>query len=480
MPFWAAQASAASPPSIESVSVSGITEHDATLEAQINPNGLETTYEFHLASPACQSEWPIVGPCFAISGFPLPSATIPAGFGDQTVRVDINSAGKTLRPGTWYEYAVTASDADGEVTGYNAGEGPGIGRNFAGGGGEQNFKTLSAGDGQPSIEGESASKVTEHDATLEAQINTYGLYTAYEFQIDTNGSYNYTKPNCPLGVCDSISVGEPLPAGLVEPKPEYIPAESGDRSVSLNLATIGTTLQPGTTYHYKVIASNYSGPTVEGPDQTFTTPEDMVQPPSTNTTTSSPSGADQPAGPSNGGQPAGSGGSSSSSPSSPTPGVGVLGAETGKASEPKPITAPTPTESHVLVSYTVEGGLAYKYSSLVVSTHREATVTRKGQTVRFRLDRARWRKLNAVLKHTDLSAVAGDYPASPGAADYMTYTISVGSDWVRATDLSELPDRVRHEVEPLRQVLEEIVAVGTRRIEKGIGLPTTSDGTRTL
>ena len=124
----------------------------------------------------------------------------------------------------------------------------------------------------PSVFDESVSHITEHDATLDAQINTYGLYTAYEFQIDTNGSYNYTKPNCPLGACDSISVGEPLPAGLVEPKPEYIPAGSGDQSVSLDLASIGATLQPGTTYHYKVIASNYSGPTIEGPDQTFTTP----------------------------------------------------------------------------------------------------------------------------------------------------------------------------------------------------------------
>lgn len=316
----------------------------------------------------------------------------------------------------------------------------------------------------PSIESVSVSGITEHDATLEAQINTYGLDTAYEFQIDTNGSYNYTKPNCPLGMCDSISVGEPLPAGLVEPRPEYIPAGSGDRSVSLDLVTIGTTLQPGTTYHYKVIASNYSGPTVEGPDQTFTTPEDMVQPLSTNTTTSSPSGADQPAGPSNGGQPAGSGGPSSSSPSSPTLGVGVLGAETGKASEPKRITAPA--QSRVLVSFSEEGGLAYQYTSLVVSTHRDATVTRKGRTVRFQLDRARWSKLNAILKHTDLSAVAGDYPASPGAADYMTYVISVGRHSVRATDISELPERVSHEVEPLRQVLEEIVAVGRRRLPR--------------
>jgi hypothetical protein len=64
--------------------------------------------------------------------------------------------------------------------------------------------------GAPTIEGESVSNVTEHDATLEAQIDPEGLETAYEFQIDTNGSYDYTKSACPLGECEAISVGEPL------------------------------------------------------------------------------------------------------------------------------------------------------------------------------------------------------------------------------------------------------------------------------
>lgn len=128
----------------------------------------------------------------------------------------------------------------------------------------------------PVIESESAASITSTDATLGAQIDTENLYTAYEFEIDTNGSYNYTKADCPLPVpgyaqCESITVGEPLPAGLLEPSPEYIPAGSGSDSVSLDLATIGTTLQPSTTYHYRVIASN-GGQVVEGPDQTFTTP----------------------------------------------------------------------------------------------------------------------------------------------------------------------------------------------------------------
>jgi hypothetical protein len=128
----------------------------------------------------------------------------------------------------------------------------------------------------PAIEGESVSQVTPTGATLEAQIDPNGLYTAYEFQIDTSASYNYTKPDCPLPLpgfmqCESITDGPPLPPGLVEPKPEYIPAGFGDQSVSVDLASIGATLDPATTYHYRIIASN-GGQIVEGPDQTFTTP----------------------------------------------------------------------------------------------------------------------------------------------------------------------------------------------------------------
>jgi hypothetical protein len=102
-------------PVIVSKSASHITEHDATLEAQINPGGLETTYEFHVTSPACQREWPVIGPCMAISVWSLPGGSIPAGFDDRTVSLDLASAGVTLQPGTWYEYAVTASNAAGQA-----------------------------------------------------------------------------------------------------------------------------------------------------------------------------------------------------------------------------------------------------------------------------------------------------------------------------------------------------------------------------
>ena len=102
----------------------------------------------------------------------------------------------------------------------------------------------------PVIESESVSNVTERDATLEAQINPNGAYTGYEFQIDTNASYRLEGPVCPFefpdsAQCDAIRAGEPLPAGLVEPQPQYIPAGTGDRSVSLDLASIGATHSTG-------------------------------------------------------------------------------------------------------------------------------------------------------------------------------------------------------------------------------------------
>jgi hypothetical protein len=155
----------------------------------------------------------------------------------------------------------------------------------------------SAGEA-PVIATVSVSNVTEHDATLEAQIETNGRYTGYAFQIDTNGSYNLEGPVCPFEFpgydeCDSIRAGEPLPTGLVEPQPQYIPAGSGDQAVSLDLASIGATLQSATTYHYRVIASS-GGPILRGPDQTLTTVPENTAPKTLEEPMSSSSHGDQP------------------------------------------------------------------------------------------------------------------------------------------------------------------------------------------
>jgi hypothetical protein len=262
-----AGALAAASPTIEGLSASHVTQNNATLEAQIKPDGLETTYELLMEDP-CSS----LMECIRVPQ--LLTGTIAAGTAGESVSINLQSSGKNLNiePETTYGYWVVAKNSAGTVESSRV------------------FTTLAANTAPPSIGRESVSNITEHDATLEAQINPNGLETAYEFQIDTNGSYNYTKPNCPFGLCESISVGEPLPAGLVEPQPQYIPAGSGDKAVTLDLASIRATLQSGTTYHYRVIASIGSGPTVEGSDQTFTTLNQLSSPPEQGSEPSSSSG----------------------------------------------------------------------------------------------------------------------------------------------------------------------------------------------
>jgi hypothetical protein len=129
----------------------------------------------------------------------------------------------------------------------------------------------------PTIGNESATNVTEHNATLGADINPNGLLTKYKLQIDTTGHFKFDQnDSCvlhPPGIfCAQVVIaGEPLPPGLVEPPESTLPASLESQHVSVNLAIIGATLQPNTTYHYRAIAA--SGlPVVEGPDQTFTTP----------------------------------------------------------------------------------------------------------------------------------------------------------------------------------------------------------------
>ncbi len=169
--------------------------------------------------------------------------------------------------------------------------------------------------GVPSIESESVSHLTPTDATLEAQIDTDGLPTLYQFQLSSVCGGR--------GACLYV-VDYPLPSGLLL-------GSFVDQSVSLDLNSAGVTLQPGGTYYYSVSATSTAG-TAEGPTQKLTTPEETVQP--LNITTPPPSGAGQTAGSSSGDQAAGSGVSSFS----PRPGGGVLGAQVGKTLKLKSLT----------------------------------------------------------------------------------------------------------------------------------------------
>jgi hypothetical protein len=281
-------------PSINGVSVSGVTEHGATLEAQIDPGGLVTTYEFWIEYGCGIGNH---ASCLWLASKSVGHGQIAAGDEAQAV-----SADAALEPGHSYDYRVVATNSDGETR-------------LDGG----IFATPPVGSGAPTIDSESVSKVTEHDATLEAQINTQGLETMYEFVLTSHHACESANPPCepPIYLF-------PLPGGTLL-------GSFVDQSVRIDLNSANVKLTPGEEYSYLVSATNAAGNT-SGHPQTFTAPEEVVQPLSTSATGSPPSGASQPVGSNNGGAHAGSGGSSS------TPDMTHLVSPLQKTGEPKALT----------------------------------------------------------------------------------------------------------------------------------------------
>jgi hypothetical protein len=253
-------ASAAAPPSIEGEAASNITPTDATLEAQINPGDLETTYEVMLEAPSCESVNP-PGSCEASGGVEVASGSIPAGASAQTVSVDLAQVWHDLSPSTSYAYFFRATNSAGEDNGH-----------------QKEFTTPAGAP--PSIEGEAASNITPTDATLEAQINPgdgeRGAY--YQFQLVADASEFPPEMQCPPEPggalpCVGPQATSALPIG-------FVPSGAEPHAVSLDLASVGVVLRPSMTYHYRVLAApaamtedtiQWDAPTVFGPDQAFRT-----------------------------------------------------------------------------------------------------------------------------------------------------------------------------------------------------------------
>ncbi len=96
-------------PVIENESATGVTEHNATLEAHINPENAETSYEFwleFLGSP------PVCSECAPLSTERVGSGRIPSGDSAQTVTAVLSH----LQPGE-YLYWVVAINPQAEIKG---------------------------------------------------------------------------------------------------------------------------------------------------------------------------------------------------------------------------------------------------------------------------------------------------------------------------------------------------------------------------
>ena len=317
-------------PTIESESASHVSPADATLEAQIDVEGLEhgAYYQFQVVKntseylpelacpePSVQLDGHdgcgIPGPG---SGRPTPGA-LPIGFipsdtmepaKSASVSLDLAAGGMTLQPGTTYHYRVLAvARVQSEDTVDWVGP-PAAGP-------DQTFTTPTGT--APAIDSVAVSHLTPTDATLEAKIDTEGSPTTYEFLMWWT----------PCAICEYIAIFKiDLPSGLLLPSYE-------DQSVSLDLNSVGVTLQKGAGYGYSVIATSKGGST-EAEWKEFQTPPGVLDPPPPGpTVTPGPTGP-PPAGSNDGSQPPGSGNSSPTPPgttsalgASPKTGTGTMG-----------------------------------------------------------------------------------------------------------------------------------------------------------
>ncbi len=196
-------------PTVGGENASGVTQTAATLAGTANPNGASTT---------CQIEW---GTTTAY-GTTTPVSANP-GSGTSAVAVSIPAL-SGLTPNTPYHYRVDCTNAGGTTNG-----------------GDQTFRTTAIP--VPTVVTGSASGVTQTGASLAGTVNPNGFGTTCRFEYGTTTAYG-SSVDC------AAAPG------------------SGSSAVAASAALAGLTA--GTTYHYRLVATNGGGSTA-GADATFTT-----------------------------------------------------------------------------------------------------------------------------------------------------------------------------------------------------------------
>ncbi len=193
--------------------VKSVTATSATLEGVLNPGsaGNAGSYEFRYRAS--------VSECEGAGGEASGGSAL--GSKAEVVKTEV-----TLLPYTSYTVCLRAYNEAGETSLSSP----------------VTFTTLPLA---PVIESEFSANVDATEARLEATIDPENAETAYHFEYGAGaGSYDVSTP-----------VRE-IPAGLT--------------GVGVNVVVTG--LDPGTTYHYRVVASNALPGSVDGADKAFTTP----------------------------------------------------------------------------------------------------------------------------------------------------------------------------------------------------------------
>jgi hypothetical protein len=285
---------AAEAPVIESESESNMTEDGVTLEAQINPEGSETEYELWIEC-GWEGYQGQEFPCGS-SEHVLPERVafgrLPAGDTGDAVSVALSD----LLRGEGYKYWVVATSSEGTTKGA--------------------VRIFAPSESWPGPVSETgvASKVGERGVILEGYIHPtekdYGEYE-YFFEYGADTSYGASSPSSPKARIIRLD------SCLLICKDEW--------KVPVPVSVSVTGLEPGTTYHYRLVTTDAEGYRSFGEDATFTTGGEKPSLPSNGNETPSTTGG--------GGQPG-----ASNTPSSLTAGVTPLVSPLVKAVEPKSLT----------------------------------------------------------------------------------------------------------------------------------------------
>ncbi len=202
-------------PTVGSEEVASITPTTATLQAAVNPEFTDTHYFFEYGPTAAYG-----------SQAPLPPGT---DIGEIYYGLNAEVALSGLAMGTTYHFRVVAANSLGTA------DGP-----------DQTFMTATpATPAAPTVESEEVASITPTTATLQTSVNPESADTHYFFEYGPTAAYGTQLPLSPgtdIGASNTGQAGEIALSGLAV----------------------------GTTYHFRVVATNSIGST-DGPDQTFTT-----------------------------------------------------------------------------------------------------------------------------------------------------------------------------------------------------------------
>ena len=204
-------ASAPGAPTVTTAAASGVATTSATLNGTVNPNGSSTTCYFQY------------GTTISYGSVVPPTLPIGVGSGNSVVAVAAGLTG--LTPATTYHYRLVAASSGGTTNGT-----------------DMTFTTSAPSPVAPTVTTTAASNVTTTTATLNGTVNPNGASTTYYFQHGTTTSYESTTTS----------------------------TSAGSGASNETESTPITGLTPGTTYHYRIVASNAGG-TTNGNDITFTT-----------------------------------------------------------------------------------------------------------------------------------------------------------------------------------------------------------------